>query len=80
MRTLDEIRRTPVLLLTDEEIGMLSPDNQEWARKCKAQRAAEEACPGHERVSTATREQSQRGDHRGECKHCCEDMSWDSGD
>jgi hypothetical protein len=80
MKTLEEIRRTPVLLLTDEEIGMLDPEGQAFARKCKARRAAEEACPGHERVSTATREQTRYGNHRGECRHCGKDMSWDSGD
>jgi hypothetical protein len=80
MRTLEEITRTPVLLLTDEEIGMLSPASQELARMCKARRAAEEACPRHERISTATMEQTRYGNHRGECKHCGKDMSWDSGD
>lgn len=80
MRTLDEIRRTPALLLTDEEIGMLDPKGQEFVRMCKARKAREEACPGHERISTATREQERYGNHRGECKHCGKDMSWDSGD
>ncbi len=80
MRTLEEIRRTPVLLLTDEEVSMLDAPGQAYARLCKARRSAEEACPGHERVSTATSEQTRYGNHRGECKHCGKDMSWDSGD
>lgn len=80
MRTLEEIRRTPVLLLTDEEIATLNAEDQEFARMCKTRRAAEEACPGHERISTATLEQTHYGNHRGECKHCGKDMSWDSGD
>ena len=80
MRTLKEIRHTPVLLLTDDEIGMLDPDGQEFARKCKARKAREDACPGHDRIGTSTREQSNRGDHRGECRHCGRDMSYDSGD
>ncbi len=80
MRTPEEIDRTPALLLTDEEITTLGPETQEWVRMCKARRAAEDACPGHERVSTATREQTRYGNHRGECKHCGKDMSWDSGD
>jgi hypothetical protein len=80
MRTLDEIRRTPVFLLTDEEIGMMDNGFQEFARKCKSRMAAEQACPGHERISTATREQTRYGNHRGECKHCGKNMSWDSGD
>jgi hypothetical protein len=80
MRTIEEIRRTPVFLLTDEEIGMLDEGFQEFARKCKERRAREEACKGHERVSTATIEQTRYGNHRGECKHCGKDMSWDSSD
>lgn len=80
MKTLEEIRRTPVLLLSDEEIAQLDTDGQAFARMCKARRAREEACTGHERVSTATREQTRYGNHRGECKHCGKDMSWDSGD
>jgi hypothetical protein len=80
MRTPEEIRHTPVLLLTDEEIGTLDADGQAFARKCKERHAREEACPGHERVSTATRDQTRYGNHRGECKHCGKDMSYDSGD
>lgn len=80
MKTLEEIRRTPVLLLTDDEIGMLDPDGQVFAHKCKRRRALEDACPGHERISTATRDQTRYGNHRGECKHCGKDMSYDSGD
>jgi hypothetical protein len=80
MRSLDEIRRTPVLLLTDDEIGMLDADGQAFARLCKSRRAREDACAGHERISTATRDQTRYGNHRGECKHCGKDMSYDSGD
>jgi len=79
-RTLAEIRRTPVLLLTEDEIAMLDAEGQAWARKCQAAKARQDACPGHERVSTSTREESNRGWHRGECRHCGMDMSWDSGD
>jgi hypothetical protein len=80
MRTLEEIRRTPVGLLSEAEIGMLDPEGQEFARKFQARRAREAACPGHERISTATRDQERYGNHRGECKHCGKDMSYDSGD
>jgi hypothetical protein len=80
MRTIEEVRRTPVLLLTDDEIGLLDASGQEFARKCKARRAREEACPGHERIETATREQANRGWHVGECRHCGMSMTYDSGD
>ena len=80
MRTPEEISRTPVVLLTDEEIATLDADGQAFARLCKANRARINACPGHERISTATREQTRYGNHRGECRHCGKDMSWDSGD
>jgi hypothetical protein len=80
MRTIEEIRRTPVGLLTEEEIGMCDADFQGFARKWKAKQAAIAACPGHERISTATREQERYGNHRGQCKHCGKDMSYDSGD
>lgn len=80
MRTIEEIRRTPVGLLTESEISQLDPDSQEWARKWRARRDREAACPGHKRIETATREQANRGDHRGECKHCGKNMSYDSGD
>ena len=80
MRTHEEIRRTPVGLLTEEEIATLDANGQEFARKFKARKAAEAACPGHERVETATREEANRGWHRGECKHCGMNMSYDSGD
>ena len=80
MRTRDEIRHTPAGLLTDEEIALCDRDFQEYVRKVKARLAREAACPGHERIETATREQANRGDHRGECKHCGKDMSYDSGD
>lgn len=80
MRTLEEIRNTPVLLLTDDEVAQLDPKSQEWARAAKAQRAREDACPGHEAVSTGTFAQSMRGWHPAKCKHCGIDMSVDSGD
>lgn len=80
MRTLEEIRHTPVGLLTEDEISQLDPDGQEFARRFQARKAREAACSGHERISTATREMENRGNHRGECKHCGKDMSWDSGD
>lgn len=76
MRTIDEIRNTPVLLLTDEEVSQLDPESQEWARRCKARKAREDSCPGHEPVGTSTR----NGYHSLRCKHCGMDMSYDSGD
>lgn len=79
-RSLAEIRRTPVLALTDAEVAMLDSDGQAFARKARAAKARQDACPKHERVSTSTREESNRGWHRGECRHCGKDMSWDSGD
>lgn len=80
MKTLEEIRRTPVGLLTDQEIGELDAEGQAFARRFQERRAKEAACPGHERIETATREQANRGNHLGECRHCGKDMSWDSGD
>jgi len=79
-RTLDEIRRTPVGLLSEEEIAQLDPRGQAYARLFQARKAREAACPGHERVETATREQANRGWHRGECRLCGKDMTYDSGD
>lgn len=78
MRTLEEIRRTPVGLLTEDEILMLDPESQAFARRSLAQKTREAACP--ERIETATREQANRGWHVGECKHCGIDMTYDSGD
>lgn len=80
MKTIEEIRNTPAGLLTAEETALLDPDYQDYVRRFQARKAREDACPRHERVETATREQANRGDHRGECKHCGKDMSWDSGD
>jgi hypothetical protein len=80
MRTLEEIKRTPAGLLTEEEIMQLDAKGQLYVRVWKEQKAKEAACPGHERVETATREQANRGDHRGRCRHCGKDMSYDSGD
>ncbi len=78
-RTLDEVRRTPAGDLTEAEIGMLDADGQAYARRFRAQRAREEACPGHERVGTGTHDEYRRGWHSGKCKHCGMDMSRDSG-
>lgn len=80
MRTIEEINRTPVGLLSDDEIAMLGPEGQAYARLVRARQAREAACPGHERVGTATREEANRGNHRGKCKHCGKNMSYDSGD
>ena len=80
MKTLDEIRRTPMGLLSEEEISLLDADGQAFARTFQARTAREEACPGHEGIETATREQANRGDHRRQCKHCGKDMSYDSSD
>lgn len=80
MRTLDEIRNTPVNMLTEEEINQLSPDGQAYARLVQANMAREAACPGHEPVGESTWEESRRGWHRAKCKHCGKDMSVDSGD
>lgn len=77
---LARVRRTPVGLLTEDEIGLLDAKGQEFARNWFERKAREAACPGHERIETATREQANRGNHRGECKHCGRDMSYDSGD
>ena len=73
-------RRTPVGLLTEDEIALLDPDGQVFALRYRARVAREAACHGHERIETATREESNRGWHRGECRHCGKDMSYDSGD
>jgi hypothetical protein len=80
MKTLEEIRNTPVLLLTPEEIAQLSPESQEWANRCQAQEAREVACPSHEAISESTWEEQRRGWHLAKCKHCGKDMSVDSGD
>lgn len=79
MKTLEEIRNTPVLLLTDEEIARLEPETQEWARRCKTQKAREDACHGHEALSEGTWEEKRRGWYRIRCIHCGKDMSIDSG-
>ena len=80
MKTLDEIRRTPVNLLSEAEINLLDASGQAFVRKYQERMIKEAACPGHERIETATQEQANRGDHRGCCKHCGKDMSYDSGD
>jgi hypothetical protein len=76
----EEIRHTPVLLLTEGEINMLDPDSQAWARRCQANAKAETECPGHEPIGTGTRDEARRGWHPAKCKHCGKDMSVDSGD
>lgn len=80
MRTREEISKTPVGLLTGEEINQLDPKTKLWALEFQARKYREMICPGHERIETATREQARYGNHRGECKHCGKDMSYDSGD
>lgn len=80
MRTPEEIRRTPVGLLSPEEILTLDAAGQEFARNFLARRSRENACVGHERIETATREEANRGWHRGSCRHCGHDMTYDSGD
>jgi hypothetical protein len=76
MKSLEEIRNTPVLLLTAEEIDQLDPNSQVWAHNCQALHRAELACPKHEPIGTSTRS----GWHSYRCKHCGMDMSYDSGD
>ncbi len=80
MRTLEQIRVTPAGLLSEPEIALLDPAGQAYVRRFLAQRVKEDTCPGHERIETATREQANRGDHRGCCRHCGKNMSYDSGD
>lgn len=80
MRTLDEIRNAPVGLLTEDEINMLDPAGQAFARSWQAKRAKEAACEKHERVSTGTQDEARRGWHPGHCAKCGLDMSVDSGD
>lgn len=76
MKTLEQIRKTPVLLLTSEEIDQLDPNSRDWARAAQAQHAKEKACPGHDRESLGD---TQSGWHPGRCRHCGMDMSYDSG-
>lgn len=80
MRTLAEIQKTPVGLLSDAEINLLSPADQDRARKAQAQMRRERECPGHEAVGTGSYAESMRGWHPAHCKHCGMDMSVDSGD
>jgi hypothetical protein len=77
MKTLDEINKTPVLLLTEEEIDRFPEEKDRiWARACQLKAAREKACTKHEPVGTST----MSGYHSYRCKHCGKDMSWDSGD
>jgi len=78
MRTMEEIYKTPVGLLTDEEIAMLDPAGQQYARKVKTIMAREAACPGHEREDTGTADDHRYGWHPGRCRRCGRDMSYDS--
>lgn len=55
-------------------------DSEEWSRVIAWRQARYAACPGHEMVSTSTHDENRRGWHRGHCKHCGKDMSYDSGD
>jgi hypothetical protein len=80
MRTLEEIRNTPVGLLTDDEINHLSPEGQAYARRFQDLRKRETACPGHQPVFIGTPQEERRGWHQMECKHCGKDMSVDSSD
>lgn len=64
--------------LAEDEIDLL--DEPEAYRMRRDRRIRQANCPGHERVSTETIEGGRRGDHRGHCKHCGKDMSYDSGD
>lgn len=77
MRTLEQIRNLPMDQLTTDECCLLPYD--EWRAKADERRAKEAACAKHEMISTSTWDQSRRGDHRGHCKHCGMNMSYDSG-
>lgn len=74
------VKRTPVGLLTPDEIELLDPDGQIYAHRYKARVAREAECPSHQRAETSSPDQARRGDHRGACIHCGKDMSYDSGD
>lgn len=64
--------------LAEDEIDLL--DEPDVYREHRDRRARQAACIKHERVSTETIEGGRRGDHRGHCKHCGKDMSYDSSD
>ena len=74
MKTLKEIRSTPMLLLSEEEIAQLDPKEQQWARDAQAKNIRILACHKHEPVGFSTR----TGWHNYHCKNCGKDMSWDS--
>jgi hypothetical protein len=79
-KTLEEIRKTPVLKLSPEEIAQLDPAGQSWAKLCQTQHAREQACPGHEAQDLGDISDHMRGWHPARCKHCGMHMSVDSGD
>lgn len=64
--------------LAEDEIDLL--DDPTRYRDQRDRRVRWAACPKHEMVGTSTREESNRGWHKGHCKHCGKDMSYDSGD
>lgn len=64
--------------LAEDEIDLL--DDPAAYRLHRDKRTRQANCPGHERESTETIEQGQRGWHPAHCKHCGADMSYDSGD
>lgn len=76
MKTIEQIKNTPVLLLTPEEIDQLDPKSQTWARNSQSQHAREQACLKHEPTGVSSR----NGWHSLRCKNCDMDMSYDSGD
>lgn len=80
MKTLEEICKTPIMLLSEAEIVRLDLPTQVWIRLSLTRHAKEEACPKHEMLYTSTASQSRIGWHQGRCKHCGKDMSYDSGD
>lgn len=80
MKTLEEIRNTPVGLLTEDEIAQMDEQGQAFARNYQARAAKEAACPGHEFKGYGTNDQARRGYYPGECRHCGKDMTIDSSD
>lgn len=72
----DEQRPVEVLLSLDPARW----DAGEFARVVAWRKARYDACPGHAMVNTSTDDENRRGWHKGHCKHCGKDMSYDSGD